>query len=673
MKKIKLLFGVVVLGALFGYVLISRGGLNKSSLVLYATYNGQGTCNGYADAGNYKCSGDSLMYCTGSGWTTIDSCSSQCGCGGSSPDCSGSQAICSSGKTYSCSSGHWQYVLTCTYGCNNTGTGCGAPDNPPATCSSSNCYACNQSNCKSPCLWGYNGSTSMRCYREGEAIPTSKPVEGCENNGGRVPVGSLRCGSGFDTNVLYECTSGGVWIMKTICALSGASCWNDTTGGDSESSCSGDYCTPLGGTCSEPLSAANGSSCNNGTGKVVAGKCLTSGTETARCCVPDYTIIDCTESIQCVLKYSAGYTCVSGECKKPPTPTPTKKPGCTTVINGYCGETSNCLSGKSENGSSEITATGMNYNWTCSGSCGGTSEDCSYTVCTNHPVVNGACKTVASLDDVNNHTLCVHGSEANVTVTEDKITWNCMGSKNTCAEGNGTNALNCTSTIDQGAWFQINNGSILAKGKVSNYVPITCNGNKNGNGENCVSSTVTNGGIYSRLNSSVSGFDQALKNSKNDFSFKTYTYNQLKSQYFDSKGVGTVLTDDNAIWTNVKATSGVIFVDGDLKINSDLDTDKFVMIVAKGTITIDPSVTLINGILVADKVVVSAADAAATSVKVLEINGMVHGVSEIEFSRTLLPKNLNNASPSVVVNYDAEKLFMIPSALSKAFNQWKVN
>jgi hypothetical protein len=485
------------------------------------------------------------------------------------------------------------------------------------------CASYDQSSCpSSSCVWGYYGGDNyMSCYPKGgngtPVTPTSVPWD-CR------PTDPSYCtdyGNGYGETA----GSSGVADVAMVCTkgTDGVYRWHPT------------WC-PYG---------CSGGSCNGATD-------------------------ECTSTSVCVFKYGSNYVCSGGQCvHHPPNPTSPPSQPCTSV-NGVCSTILNtCSPGTASGvGTTKVTSTGINNTWSCVGSCGGSnSPTCSSTKCTNQPVVNGACISAASLTNVTNHSLCVRGDEANVVVTEEKITWNCMGSTNTCAEGDGADALNCSSDVDQGNWFQIKDGNILTKGKVVNYPPLTCKGN------GCTSSTVVNGAIFSKSNSSTSGVDQSVSKSDSGFNFKTFSYNQLKAGYFDKKGVGTTFAG-NTDWVNIKDTLGVIFVDGDLKINSDLSTSNFVMIIAKGTITIDPNVNLFNGILVANKVVAAVADSSSTAaVNQLVVNGMIHGVSSVQFSRSLYPKSLNNTTPSVLVNYKPELLFMVPEELNKSFSQWKVN
>lgn len=552
----------------------------------------------------------------------------------------------------------------------------------------------------------------------------------------KIPIGTVKCGtgdvlSGFWTNKLYTCTSSGWTALGDPCSLAGLGCRNPDT--YVNSGCSDDSsCTSQGGSCQFNVGSA-GSACTvvstGQAGILKSNLCLSDKYFTnGSCCVPTTSTCEgnwpgstCMAETYCpidsgfqkgtVVSCSSGMVCCSetstiacddsgflncGDCQKCINPglvtskcQSTRTAGGDGVCGGASGgkyataPTSGLCSSSYGTTITDGDGSGGTFNWTCEGQaasgCRRAGSDAygSATKCTNQPVINGACNS--NITGTADGDLCYRGtpvyssSDANHNYVNDsdesEYVWGCQGSRNTCSEGDGTDQLNCSSTINQKPWFKVNDGSILTKGKVINYVPkTTCDGS----GSNC-GSTVSNGGIYSKAASSVSGFDQVQKDSENDFSFKTYTYAQLKSQYFDSKGVGTTFAT-NPDWSNVKTVTGVIFVDGNLEINSDLDISSFVMIIAKGTITIDPNVNQINAILVGDKIVAAATETGSTTaVSQLVINGMIHGASGVEFVRSLYPESLNNTTPSVVVNYKPELLFMIPQTLAKAFSQWKVN
>ena len=512
-------------------------------------------------------------------------------------------------------------------------------------------------------------------------------------------VGNVRCSG----NTVEYCTTSGSWLGLTECtvACNEGNCTDTASGYNnstacvnagywwdwSSNSCVGSIlsCSDMGGVLMDTVECvfvrggdAGPSSENSG-----------GGMSAYECCVGQYNIGECSTNNYCNTLYGSNYYCnSSGQCVSSfgggtitpvPTGTGTTNPdgtpdesGCSPV-NGSCAGTSGrCASGLSGGGDGQITSTGMDYVWTCLGTCGGTNATCKTTVCTNQPVVNGACNS--NITGTTDGDLCYSGdpvyssNDTNYDYINDnnesEYVWGCEGSTGVCAEGNGIDQSDCLSVINQESWFQVNNGNITVNGKVINYVPVTtCNSEK----INC-STTVKSGNIYSKSNSSLSGFDRAEKKEEANFDFEVFPYSKLKKSFFDTKGVGSTFTASTD-WLEIKNTGGIVFIDGDLDITGEnLETTALVMIIAKGTITIDPSVTRVDAILVANRVV---ADGEAESQ--LVINGVVHGISEVKFSRSLTPKSLNNTTPSVVVNYNPKLLFMIPVELSRTFDQWRIN
>lgn len=545
---------------------------------------------------------------------------------------------CSGNNVLVCIPGSgWKSVATCNYGCSEgvciQSSASTTIPTEPVSCSSTSCSACST----------YSACSSAGCYWD--LIPGV-----CLT---RPPTG-------------VACDGPDQWCISVqTCGLEGGtvdgSCWT----GSWQGCCTISAC---GGTC------VAASSCG---GDTLSGHC-----DSGVCCKDASEAYICDEFFSCQdLGFNSCYKCTDGQCVystsicPSSTPTlisssPTSTPGDEEPVNGDCGSSpGTCDAGAPGNGNTKNTSAGMNYTWSCIGSNGGVTANCETSVCSNQPVTNGTCQSgvVGCYSGaLNYNSVDANGDYINDS-NESEYVWNCVGSRKVCAESDGTDQLGCVATIDQGNWFQINNGNVLAKGIVTNYVPITAV-----NGTGGYSSTVNNGKVYSKNSSSLSNYDQAGKTEESSFNFKTYAYSQLKSDYFDAKGVGTTFVGGTN-WSTVKNATGVIFVDGNLEINSDLVTTNFVMIVAKGTIIIDPNVTRVDAILVADKVVVPAADDSVSSVAQLVINGMVHGVSGVEFKRSLVPKSLNNTSPSVKVNYNPELLFMVPEELAKSFSQWKVN
>lgn len=219
------------------------------------------------------------------------------------------------------------------------------------------------------------------------------------------------------------------------------------------------------------------------------------------------------------------------------------------------------------------------------------------------------------------------------------------------------------SVMDQEAWYQVIGGSILATGKVTNYVPVTCK-------DNC--QTVAGGIIFAKeisvSDTDVANSSDGSRNSGKMVKVK-YSYVDLKKQYFTSKGVGTTFAGNQNRSTNgVKDATGVIFVEGNMTIDENIDTSNFMMIIASGDIIINPNVNKVNAILMGSNVVASGDGDTQ-----LVINGVVYGINGVKFNRTFTVPNKNNTDPSVKVIYNPGLLFMVPKEIIKSLSQWKVN
>ena len=123
--------------------------------------------------------------------------------------------------------------------------------------------------------------------------------------------------------------------------------------------------------------------------------------------------------------------------------------------------------------------------------------------------------------------------------------------------------------------------------------------------------------------------------------------------------------------------SDIVFVDGNLTINSDWQPTGFTLIAASGKITITSDVNYLNAIILAKDVEASDNDGETGVDKPLTIKGMVFGVSSVKFLRSLYPKSLNNDGPSVIVEYNPELLFMTVPGVEinniKISGPWRVN
>lgn len=553
-------------------------------------------------------------------------------------------------------------------------------------CSASACYKCDQSNCPTNgCNWGYNGSTSMRCYSDAEAIPTSAPT-GCAYNSGIVPIDSVRCGtdsllSSFSTNTLYTCTPTG-WVAKEGCATLlnlTRSCVNLESGNNSK--CEGDYCTGLGGECSASSGTSAGSYCsmNDGSSGIVKDDlCLTSGAFYNKCCVLSGNADECFVGVDgdCIAVYGLCYTCDGTSNGNKCTRHVTNGGG--GVVGGANGGSLCSINSgtaglcSSSYGVTITDGTGSDgtFNWRCegqsSGSCRSSGSDANGSATktsSSSPVVNGSCKS--NVIGTSDSALCFAGTptfdsqDANHDYINDsnlsQYVWGCAGSTNAC--GNGTSQTGCTSAISQKAWFRVTGGSVIAKGSVDNSVPTTCV-------ENCYTA---NGAVLAKGKTSLTGKDSSQNYGETSLSPKTYSYTSLKQNYLTAKGIGTVVAKSTNL-SDISQKTGVIFVDGDLTIDTNLTTTDFVMLITSGKITIDSNVDKVDGILMGTNIVASG-----DSDSKLIINGIVYGTTGVTFNRSYTTASKNDTDPAVEVVYNPNLLFQTPIEITRALSQWKVN
>lgn len=239
-----------------------------------------------------------------------------------------------------------------------------------------------------------------------------------------------------------------------------------------------------------------------------------------------------------------------------------------------------------------------------------------------------------------------------------------------------------SSVLNQEAWWQVDGSGVRTNSTLTDSVPVTCAvsgtctaavskddatlGNDNG----LVSATSIDNN--SGCGSSCTVGDPDDRYYEGGILNESFTYDKLKSDYYDTYSEGRILNDGGDYWATIKAdvTNKVIFVNGNLSINSNrtLAANSFSMVVVSGTITIDPSVTRVDGIYMADNGISIAGDNATQ----LVIQGMLHSSSgNISITRSYTSGAANNTSPAVLIKYRPDMIFNMPVNLSRALSNWR--
>ncbi|MDD2225152.1 MAG: hypothetical protein PHP97_03235 [Candidatus Shapirobacteria bacterium] len=248
--------------------------------------------------------------------------------------------------------------------------------------------------------------------------------------------------------------------------------------------------------------------------------------------------------------------------------------------------------------------------------------------------------------------------------------WQCINalytSEANAYDSNPTLKADFSGILIQDPWWQASGGGVISNNKVVGGIPATCTNNcQISIGGLVAAPTLNNKGASSYQNWYYSDALAKLADYNTN-------YDYFYSQYFVKKGVGTTLAGKtiNNISDLGSDTNNTYFVDGDLIINGDIlkGINKFLMIIAKGNITVNQTVNTVDGILVANKINVGG-----SSPDQLIFNGSLYAADSVNFFRDHDTNNRinNNSTPTVVVNYNPELIFNMPSDIAKVLTNWQ--
>ena len=230
--------------------------------------------------------------------------------------------------------------------------------------------------------------------------------------------------------------------------------------------------------------------------------------------------------------------------------------------------------------------------------------------------------------------------------------------------------VNLSYLRNQEGWFQVAGAGIAAKKEIGSGVPFTMTESlraltvAGSNSDNGLVSFST----FSNINGNNEDSDYGRPNNwwveENTNDGTVYNYQYFYNNFLIKKEVGVTGT----VWAG-KPSEGVYFVNGDLDIDSDftLDPDKFFMVVVKGKIAVDTSVTNLDGVYVADKGI----EILGNSEKQLVINGILYSRGKIRLARSYTDKNMNNNSPAIKINYNPGLIFNMPGKLMEVMSGWR--
>jgi len=223
---------------------------------------------------------------------------------------------------------------------------------------------------------------------------------------------------------------------------------------------------------------------------------------------------------------------------------------------------------------------------------------------------------------------------------------------------------------DQEAWYQVVGAGVKSRNRLEYGVPVTApleskfltlSSATNGNG--LVSATDFNNINGNNNNEFGSPNNWYVLRNTNDLDI--YNYNYFYNNFFVKAGVGVTGTD----WAG-KPENGIYLVKNSLNITSDfvlVDTTKTMMVIVNGDITIQPNVTRLDGIYIAD----GSINVGGISDNQLNINGMLYAGSDVKLYRSFTDKTDNNTTPAVKVNYSPGLIFNLPPKILRVLSGWK--
>ncbi len=256
---------------------------------------------------------------------------------------------------------------------------------------------------------------------------------------------------------------------------------------------------------------------------------------------------------------------------------------------------------------------------------------------------------------------------------------------------------------NQDPWFQAVGGGIQSDGVLHSAVPVTCSVSNASTPGSCLpalsissagnldSGVVTGkSGITNTngcaTNQCFNGYPSPDRNwsvaGANVSTVASVDYNKLINQLYYQSGIGSTMifnsnpsANTNA-WQTIIADPNyahqVLFIDTlgqGLTISSDLTlpANSYSVMVVNGDITVDPSVSRLDGILVSTGTI--AIGGKAPTDNQLVINGSLFGKT-LSFTRSYTTASLNNTQPAVKINYQPGYMILLPQKVFRNVGAW---
>ncbi|MBP9817962.1 hypothetical protein KBC75_04410 [Candidatus Shapirobacteria bacterium] len=239
---------------------------------------------------------------------------------------------------------------------------------------------------------------------------------------------------------------------------------------------------------------------------------------------------------------------------------------------------------------------------------------------------------------------------------------------------------------NQTPWYQVFGSGLNASGTIGNMIPVTCgidpgcdpaivvetSAGEANNGMVSATTITNNSGcsITDPASSCKFGLPNNWYRQSNTLLAKdNLNYSFFYNKYFVGLGLGTTLASGAKMSTiSGIGGTGVIFVNGDFTIDTDntLTVGKSLVIIAKGTISIDQSVNAVAGVFMADGGISVTGDGTMLTVE----GSMFSSGGNIRLNRDLGGTS-NNVSPGVKIVYRPDLVLNLPGPMLKVLSSWR--
>ncbi len=253
---------------------------------------------------------------------------------------------------------------------------------------------------------------------------------------------------------------------------------------------------------------------------------------------------------------------------------------------------------------------------------------------------------------------------------------------------------------NQDSWYQVVGGGVQSDRTLYNAVPVTCSVSNSTTPGSCIPavSISSTGNLNSGLVAGKSGItntngcssSQCFNgypdpernwsiNGTNISTVPIMDYNKLISQLYFQSGIGTTMIFDSnpsantLAWQTISGdTNQVVFVDTKgqgLLINANLvlPANDYIVIIVNGNVTIDPSVSRLDGIYISTGAIGAAGQSPTDNQ--LVINGSLFGKT-LSFTRSYTTASLNNTQPAVKINYQPGYMVLLPQKVFRNIGAW---